>query len=64
MAETNEESVDINVRVVFDEVAEDEVLWKIYEKNEEGEEVVFSDGEAESMFDAKVEVHNELMSFL
>jgi hypothetical protein len=64
MAETNEESIDINVRVVFDEVAEDEVLWKIYEKNEEGEEVIFSDGEAESMFDAKVEVHNELMSFL
>lgn len=59
-----EESVEINVRVVFDEVAEDEVLWKIYKKNEEGEEVVFSDGEAESMFDARVEVQNELMSFL
>ncbi|MBM26220.1 MAG: hypothetical protein CL760_11205 [Chloroflexi bacterium] len=64
MAEKNEEGININVRVVFEEVAEDEVLWKIYEKNEAGEEVIFSKGEAESMFEAKVEVNNELMSFL
>ena len=56
--------INMNLRIEFEEIKESEVVWKIYQIEKNGKESTYRTGESESLFDAKTEVSNELMSFL